>query len=129
MEVSTPRHASQHQKQVSLFRPYCGAAPGSDHLGDAVAMFSRGELVGARQIQDGQPIPFSLGWQPGQLPADPCPCTLTVHPLPGACYQFSVPGYQVVLWFLEVCRCGARHPGGRLPADMPRSFWTRLFSA
>jgi len=129
MEACTPHHVSRHQKQVSLFRPYCGAAPGSDHLGDAVAMFSRGQLMGARQIQDGQPIAFSLRWQPGQLPADPCPCTLTVRPVPGARYQFSVPGYQVVLWFLEMCRRGASHPGGRQAADMPRSFWTELFSA
>ncbi|MXY19131.1 MAG: hypothetical protein F4226_06675 [Synechococcus sp. SB0678_bin_12] len=129
METSSHHHGSQSQKQVSLFRPYCGAAPGSNHLGDAVAMFSRGELVGARQIQNGQPIAFSLAWQPGQLPADPCPCTLTVNPIPGACYQFSVPSYQVVLWFLEVCHSRARHPGGQPPADMPQSFWTQLFSA
>ena len=85
--------------------------------------------MGARQIQDGQPIPFSLRWQPGQLPTDPCPCTLTIDPLPEACYRFSVPSHQAVLWLLEVCRSGVRHPPGEQVADMPQIFWTKLFSA
>lgn len=129
METSARHHASQSRKQVSLFRPYCAAAPGSSQFEDAMAMFSRGQLMGSRQIQDGQPIPFSLRWQPGQLPADPCPCTLTVDPVPGACYRFSVPSYQAVLWLLEVCRSRAAHPTGEQVADMPQTFWTQLFSA
>ena len=129
MEASTHHQASQSRKQVSLFRPYCAAAPGSSHLGDAVAMFSREQFMGARQIQDGEPIPFSLHWQAGQLPADPCPCTLTIDSIPGACYRFSVPSYQAVLWFLEVCRSKAPHPGGEPAVDMPQTFWTQVFSA
>ena len=129
METSSRHHPSQSKKQVSLFRPYCAAAPGSSHFGDAMALFSRGQLTGVRQIQDGEPVAFSLRWQPGQLPADPCPCTLTVDPVPGACYRFSVPSYQAVLWLLEVCRSRAGHPTGEQVADMPRTFWTQLFSA
>ena len=129
METSPHQQASQSRKQVSLFRPYCAAAPGARHLGDAIVVFRRGELMGARQIQDGQPIPFSLRWQPGQLPADPCPCTLTVDTVPGACYRFSVPGYQVVLWLLEVYHSGVHHPTGEQVPDLPRTFWTQLFSA
>ncbi len=129
MEISVHNQVSQSRKQVSLFRPYCAAAPGSNHLRDAMVLFSQGQLMGARQIQDDQPIGFSLGWQPGQLPTDPCPCTLTIDPIPGACYRFSVPSYQAVVWLLEVCRSGARHPIGEQVADMPQTFWTQLFSA
>ena len=123
MESSVHNQAGQRQKQVSLFRPYCAAAPGSGHLKEAMAMFCQGELVGARQMEGGQPIPFSLRWQPGQLPGDPCPCTLAIDSIPGACYRFSVPSYQAVLWLLEVGRSGAQ------TTDMPQTFWTRLFSA
>ena len=123
MESSVQDQVSQSQKQVSLFRPYCAAAPGSNHLREAMAMFCQGQLMGARQMEGGQPIPFSLQWQPGQLPADPCPCTLAITPIPGACYRFSVPSYQAVLWLLEVCRSGAA------ATDMPQTFWNQLFSA
>lgn len=94
-----------------------------------MAVFSRGELTGGRQIREGEPIGFSLRWRPGQLPADPCPCTLTIHSVPGACYRFSVPGYQAVLWLLEVCRSRAGHPTGEQAADLPQAFWTQVFSA
>ncbi|SAY39312.1 hypothetical protein FLM9_1381 [Candidatus Synechococcus spongiarum] len=129
METSAHPHPSQSRNQVSLFRPYCAAAPGSSHFGDAMAIFSRGELAGVRQIQDGESIGFSLRWQPGQLPADPCPCTLTIRPVPGACYQFSVPSYQAVLWLLEVCRSQAGRPSGEQAADLPQAFWTQVLSA
>ena len=94
-----------------------------------MAMFCQGQLMGARQIRDGQPIAFSLEWQPGQLPSDPCPCTLTIDTIPGACYRFSVPGYQAVLWLLEVCRSRTHHPTVEQAPDLPRIFWTQLFSA
>ena len=129
METSVHHQPSQSRKQVSLFRPYCAASPGSGRLGDAMAMFSRGQFLGTRRIQDDQPIPFSLRWQPGQLPMDPCPCTLTIDPVPGACYRFSVPSYQTVLWLLEVDRSGAGPSTAQQVADMPQRFWTRLFSA
>ena len=129
METSPRDQSSQSRNQVSLFRPYCAAAPGSGHFGDAMAMFSRGELPGVRQVRDGEPIGFSLQWQPGQLPTDPCPCTLTIHSVPGACYRFSVPSHQAVLWFLEVCRSRAGRPTGEQAPDLPQSFWTRLLSA
>lgn len=129
METSAGHHISQSQKQVSLFRPYCAAAPGSSHFADAMALFSRGELTGVRKIQGGEPIGFSLRWQPGQLPADPCPCTLTIHLVPGACYRFSVPSYQAVLWLLEVCRSLAGHPAGEQAAELPQAFWAQVLSA
>ena len=129
MEASHHHQASQSRKQASLFRPYCGAAAGGERLEDAMAVFQRGAFRGARRIEDGEPIPFSLRWQPGQLPADPCPCTLTVDAVPGACYRFSVPGYQAVLWLLAACRSGVHPPAGDQAPDLPRTFWTQLFSA
>ena len=132
MEASTSpatcQQVSQPRKQASLFRPYCGAAAGAERLEDAMAMFQSGEFRGARRIEDGQPIPFSLQWRPGQLPVDPCPCTLTIDPVPGACYRFSVPCYQAVLWLLEACRSGGRHPTGEPAPDLPRTFWAQLFA-
>lgn len=94
-----------------------------------MAMFSRGELMGVRHIRDGEPIGFSLRWRPGQLPADPCPCTLTIQPVPGACYRFSVPSYQAVLWLLEACRSLAGRPTGEQAVDLPQAFWTQVLSA
>ena len=134
MEIFTSHEFSQSQnsrnrKHVSLFRPYCAAAPGSSCFGDAMALFCRGELTGVRQIRDGEPIGFSLQWQPGQLPTDPCPCTLTVASVPGACYRFSVPSYEAVLWLLEVRRSGAERPAEAQAADLPQAFWTQVFSA
>lgn len=130
MENSSQHHPSQNEKQVHLFHPYCTAAPGSNnHLTSAMTMFSRGQLMGARQIKDGEPMAFSLGWQPGQLPADPCPCTLTIDATPGACYRFSVPSYQAVLWLLEVCRSRAHHSTGEQVVDLPQTFWAQMFSA
>ena len=94
-----------------------------------MAMFSQGELTGVRQIRDGEPIGFSLRWRPGQLPTDPCLCTLTIHSLPGACYRFSVSSYQAVLWLLEVCRSRAGRPTSEQVAHLPQAFWNQVFSA
>lgn len=94
-----------------------------------MALFSRGELAGVRQVRDGEPIGFSLRWQPGQLPADPCPCTLSIPQVPGACYRFSVPSYQAVLWLLEVCRSLAGQSTAAQTTDLPQAFWTQVFSA
>ncbi len=129
METPFQNQPSQNQKQVSLFLPYCAAVPGAKHLKEAMAIFSQGQLMGARQIQGGPPIAFSLQWQPGQLPADPCPCTLTIPQVQGACYRFSVPSHQAVVWFLQVYQSQTGGSVGEHVPDMPQSFWTQLFSA
>lgn len=114
--------------QVALFRPYCGTSRGAAQLPRALTLFARKELVGARQVKGGSPVPFSLRWQPGASPADMCLCVLAIEALEGTRYTFSVPNHAVVSWLQETLDAVTAHPPSPDAPDLPQRFWTMLFA-
>ena len=114
---------------VVLFQSYCATPQRPAHLAKALTLFAQQQLVGARHVEGGTPIPFRLQWQQTPSPTDICLCTLAVQALKGTNYTFSVPGHLVVSWLQDVLDTVADDDQPEPCPDLPQRFWTMLLSA
>ena len=111
---------------VALFAPYCQGTARLARLEQALELLQRSELRGCRRLRPEGERAFLLRWQAGVAPQEPAQLELEVVMAAAsepACYQFSRPTAQLVIWLMDWLEAGER--SGQ-PADLPESFWQWL---